>query len=151
MQSDVILIHRSRLRLKTFKLQQTEMACIMASNTRLIVNHHSFGSYKTKQVISQLSPSMPHENNMIAKTITDFAFALIKAVPITITIACRSSNKKQYSSSGAKVAFYSPNISETAHIQKGNFPCWHGELKKFKAKISDRGLRNQIRSVITVD
>ena len=25
---------------------------------------------------------MPHENNMIGKTITDFAFALIKAIPI---------------------------------------------------------------------
>ena len=57
------------------------------------------------QVISQLSPSMPHENNMIAKTITDFAFALIKAIPIIITTACRSSNKKQYSSSGAKIVF----------------------------------------------
>ena len=86
MQSAVILIHRSHLRLKTFKLQETEMACVMVSKTRLIVNHHSFGSYKTKQVISQLSPSMPHENNMIAKTITDFAFALIKAIPIIITL-----------------------------------------------------------------
>ena len=60
---------------------------------------------KASQVINQLSPSMPHENNMIAKTITDFAFALIKAIPIIITIACRSSNKKQYLSSGAKVVF----------------------------------------------
>ena len=77
MQSAVILSHRSHLRLKTFKLQQTEMACIMVSKTKLIVNHQSFGSYKTKQVISQ---SMPHENNMIGKTITDFAFALIKGV-----------------------------------------------------------------------
>ena len=107
-QSAVILIHRSHLRLKTFKLQQIEMACITVSKTRLIVNHHSFGSYKTKQVKSSVNcrhPSMPHENNMIAKTITDFAFALIKAIPIIITIACRSSNKKQYSSSGAKAVF----------------------------------------------
>ena len=28
---------------------------------------------------------MPHENNIIAKTIIDFAFALIKAIPIIIT------------------------------------------------------------------
>ena len=69
-QSAVILIHRSHLRLKTFKLQQTEMACIMVSKTKLIVNHHSFGSYKKKQVKSSIPPSMPHENNMIAKTIT---------------------------------------------------------------------------------
>ena len=48
---------------------------------------------------------MPHEINTIAKTIADFAFALIKAIPIIITIACRGSNKKQYSSSGAKVVF----------------------------------------------
>ena len=60
---------------------------------------------KASQVISQLSPSMPHENNMIAKTITDFAFALIKAIPIIIMIACRGSNNKQYSSSWAKVVF----------------------------------------------
>ena len=80
---------------------------LMVSETKLIVNHHSFGSYKKKasQVINQLSPSMPHENNMIEKTITDFAFALIKAIPIIITIACRSSNKNQYSSSGAKIVF----------------------------------------------
>ena len=51
-QSAVILIHKSHLRLKTFKLQQTEMACIMVSKTKLIVNYHSFGSYKTKQVKS---------------------------------------------------------------------------------------------------
>ena len=106
MQSAVILIHRSHLRQKTFKLQQTEMVCIMVSKTKLIINHHSFGvTRQSKSVISQLSPSMPHENNTIAKNITDFAFALIKAIPIIITIACRSSNKKQYSSSGAKVVF----------------------------------------------
>ena len=98
----VILIHRSHLRLKTFKLQQTEMACIMVSKTGLIVNRHSFGSYKTKEVISQLSPSVPHENNIIAKTITDFAFALIKAMPIIITIACRSSNKNNIHPQGPK-------------------------------------------------
>ena len=53
--SPVILIHRSLLRLKTFKLQQTEMACLMVSETKLIVNHHSFGSYKTKQVKSSIN------------------------------------------------------------------------------------------------
>ena len=37
---------------------------------------------KASQVINQLSHSMPHENNMIAETITDFAFTLIKAIPI---------------------------------------------------------------------
>ena len=92
---------RSHLRLKTFKLQQTEMACLIVSETKLIIYHHSFGSYKTKQVNSQLSPSVPHENSMITKTITDFAFALIRA----IMIACKSSNKKQYPSSGAKIVF----------------------------------------------
>ena len=56
---------------------------------------------------------------MIRKTITDFAFSLIKAIPIIITMACRSSNKKQYSSSGAKIVFTAwLNISETAQIQK---------------------------------
>ena len=38
-----------------FKLQQTEMACLMVSETKLIVNHHSFGSYKTKQVKSSVN------------------------------------------------------------------------------------------------
>ena len=55
MQSAVILIHKSHLRLKTFKLQQTEMACLIVSETKLIVNHHSFGSYKTKQVKSSIN------------------------------------------------------------------------------------------------
>ena len=55
MQSVVILIHRSHLRLKTFSLQQTEMACIMVFKTRLIVNHHSFGRKKTRQVKSSVS------------------------------------------------------------------------------------------------
>ena len=49
--------------------------------------------HKASQVISQLSPSIPHENNMIANAMTDFAFALIKTIPIIITIACWSSNK----------------------------------------------------------
>ena len=49
------LIHRSHLQLKTFKLQQTEMACLMVSETKLIVNHYSFGSYKTKQVKSSIN------------------------------------------------------------------------------------------------
>ena len=49
-QSAVILIDRSHLSLKTFKLQQTVMACLMVLKTKLIVNHFSFGSYKTKQI-----------------------------------------------------------------------------------------------------
>ena len=60
---------------------------------------------KSSQVVNQLSPTMLHENNMIAKTIPDFAFALIKAIPTIITIDCRNSNKKQYSSSEAKIVF----------------------------------------------
>ena len=125
MQSAVILIHRSHLRLKTFKLQQTEMACLLVLKTKLLysgfprirnhflgysllflnnsllfyplfyikveicflykgvsylrepaVNHCGFGSYiltRQSKLSHQLSPSMPHENNMIGKTITDFA------------------------------------------------------------------------------
>ena len=54
-QSSAMLIHRSHHRLKTFKLQQTEMAFLMVSETKLIVNHHSFGSYKTKQFKSSIN------------------------------------------------------------------------------------------------
>ena len=55
----------------------------MVLKTKLIVNHPLWElQAKASQVINQLSPSMPHENNMIAKTITDFAFALIKAISI---------------------------------------------------------------------
>ena len=36
---------------------------------------------------------MPQEGCVIAKTITDFTFALIKAIPIIIMIACINSNK----------------------------------------------------------
>ena len=61
---------------------------------------------------------MPHENNMIAKTIKDFAFALIKAIPIIITTACRSSNKKTTSILKGQNSLYWLNISETAEIQK---------------------------------
>ena len=83
MQSAVILIHRSHLQPKTFKLQQTEMVRIMVLKTKLIVNHPLWQLQdKASQVINQLSPSVPHEYNMIAETITDFAFALIKAISI---------------------------------------------------------------------
>ena len=98
-QSAVILIHRSHLRLKTFNLQQTEMAYIIVLKTKLIVNHLSFRSYKTKQV----SSSVNHLSLccMIAKTITDFTFAFLEAIHIIVMIACINSNEKQYSSSGA--------------------------------------------------
>ena len=42
---------------------------------------------------------------MIAKTITDFTFALIEGIPIIIMIAYINSSEKQYSSSGAIVGF----------------------------------------------
>ena len=54
-QSAVILIHRSHLRLKIFKFQQAEMACLMVLKTKLIVNSLSFGSYKKKQVESSIN------------------------------------------------------------------------------------------------
>ena len=38
---------------------------------------------------------MPQESCMIAKTITDFTFTLIKAIPIIIMINCINSNEKQ--------------------------------------------------------
>ena len=87
-----------------FKLQQTEMACLMVSETKLIVNHHYLWKLQDKasQVINQLSPSMPHENNMIAKTMTDFDFALIKAIPNIITVDCRSSNNNNIHPQGSK-------------------------------------------------
>ena len=50
---------------------------------------------------------MPQESCMIAKTITDFTFAFIEAIPITVMVACINSNGKQYSSSGATVGFTS--------------------------------------------
>ena len=121
MQSAVILIHRSHLQLKTSKLQQTEMACIMHG----IEDKTDCKSLqlwelqdKPSQVINQLSPSMPHENIMIAKTITDLAFALIKAIPIIITIACRSSNKKTIFILRGQNSLYWLNISEASQIRK---------------------------------
>ena len=66
---------------------------------------------------------MPHENNMIGKTITDLAFALIKAIRIIITKAGRSSNKKTIFIFRDQSSSCSLNMSETAQIQKGNFPC----------------------------
>ena len=118
MQSAVILIHRSHLRLKTFKLQQTEMACLMVSETKLIVKTKPVLKDKASKVINQLSPSMPHENNMITKTITDFAFSMIKALTIIIKIACRSSNKKTIFILRGQISLYWPTISETAQTQK---------------------------------
>ena len=143
--------------LKTFKLQQTEMACIMVSKTKLILNHHELWQLQNKasQVITQLSPSMSHQNNMIAKTITDFAFALIETIPIIITITCRSSNKKQCSSSRAKIVFTVWIFLKQLKYKKGNFLCWkEGSMVNWRtseAKISDGGLSHQIRSGITVD
>ena len=46
---------------------------------------------------------MPLESCMILKTITDFTFAFIEAIPIVIRIACINSNEKQYPSSGTTV------------------------------------------------
>ena len=60
---------------------------------------------------------------MIAKTIIDFAFALIKEMPIIITIACRSSNKKQYSSSEAKIVFTGGIFLKKLKYKIGNFLC----------------------------
>ena len=51
-QSAVIFTHRSRLRLKTFKLQQTEVACLIVLKTKLNVNHPSFGSHTANRVIN---------------------------------------------------------------------------------------------------
>ena len=138
MQSAVILIPRSHPRLKTFKLQQTKVACLMVSETKLIVNHHSFGSYKTKQVRSSINclPLCPMRTN----DYKDYnrLCCRIKAIPIIITIACRSSNKKQYSSSGGQNSLYWLNISETAQTQKRKLPLLkrmqHGELKNFQSK-----------------
>ena len=71
-QSAVILIHRLHLRLETFKLQQTEMACLMVLKTKLIVNHLSFGNYKTKQVKSSIDqpPLYPQDSCMIASLLS---------------------------------------------------------------------------------
>ena len=90
---------------------------------------------------------MPHENNMIAKTITDFAFGLIKAIPIIITIAYKSSNKKQYSSSGAKVVFtrriFKKQLKyekETSLVEKG--VAWRTEeLSRPKSLTEDFQIR----------
>ena len=54
-QSAVIFIHRSHIRLKTFKLHQTEIACLIVLKAKLTVNRLSLGSYKTKQVKSSIN------------------------------------------------------------------------------------------------
>ena len=86
---------------------------------------------------------------MIAKTITDFAFALIETVPIIITIACKSSNKKQYSSLGDKIllsllAEYFWNSSdtkkETSFVEKG-VAWWTEEFPKQKSLAEDFQIR----------
>ena len=84
---------------------------------------------------------------MITKTITDFAFALIKAIPIIITTACRSSNKKQYSSSGAKVVFTRRIFlkqlkykKETSLVEKGIAWCTE-ELTKQESLTEDFQIR----------
>ena len=83
---------------------------------------------------------MPQENCTTAKTITDFTFALIKAIPIIIMIACINSSEKQYSSPGVTVGFTSGIFLETAPIKKENFSLLkrglHGELKKLRKEKS---------------
>ena len=77
-----------------------------------VVNHLSFGSYKTKQVKSSINQSksnhqLTQESCMIAKTTPDFTFAFLEAIPIIVMIACINSNKKHYSSSETTVGFTS--------------------------------------------
>ena len=95
---------------------QSSTNCLTMLKTKLIVNHPSFGSYKTKEVKS--SPSIPLESCLIAKTITDFTFAFIEALPIIIALSAIKNNIHLH---GPQQALLPECLWKQFPIQKGIF------------------------------
>ena len=69
---------------------------------------------------------------MIAKTRTDFIFAMIKAIPIIIVITSNNSNKSNISNTKTKLSL----------LERGE----HGKLNNFPKQNFLTGLSHQVRS-----